>query len=65
MKAKIDMSALLNLQINKELLKTEEIAPFVKACNKYGVYGTKAVELPIDIIDAAQNMNTAEGEVDE
>ena len=54
---KLDFKALINTMANEELLKQKEVAPVVKVCNKYGIFGTDFVQFIIELGEAAQQCN--------
>jgi hypothetical protein len=58
----VDFTALLNTQVNAELLKDKKSNKITKVCNKYGIFGLDIVNFLAELASAQQY---SEGEVDE
>lgn len=51
-----DGAQFLEIMINNALMNNEQTALAIKVCNKYGIFGTKAVSLLMELGAAAGQM---------
>lgn len=51
-----DLTTILGLYINNKMLKDKRSVPMVKLLNKYGIYGIKAANFMLELVEVLKEM---------